>query len=207
MTELIPISDYTEVDSGGYLAEADNRITMSGLPQNVDSYWYYDYGVDNFNAIDLDFFVFVDDSSQAGANSLGVCGFTVSTVNDAAAWGTSDIEVALQARMGLSIASIYLFRGAQVALDSYDGSLDTVYYLTLSRSADSDSVSVLIYSDSARTTLLDTLTVTGYGTGTKYRYHYAASSYNQPSTGRALDGYFDWSESISGVVGNFFIFF
>lgn len=174
---------YTEVDAGAKLTITASRITAANLLRNEDSYVYKDYTAGFFNALDIDFEVFISSASDAG-QGIAVIGLTVSTVNDTTAWGTSDIGV-----LFLAETTIRLIRGNQVAFDnSITLTVNTLYYCTLSRATSSDTVTCTIYSDSGRTSVVDTLSISGYGTGTTYRYLYGLASFNTAETTR-WDGY------------------
>lgn len=174
---------YTEVDAGGKLTVISSKITAANLLRNEDSYVYKDYTAGFFNALDIDFEVFISSVSDAG-QGIAVMGLTVSIVNDTTAWGTSDIGV-----LFLAETTIRLIRGNQVAFDSsITLTVNTLYYCTLARTASSDTVTCTIYSDAGRTSVVDTLSISGYGTGTTYRYLYGLASFNTVEAVR-FDGY------------------
>jgi len=187
-------STYTEVDAGGKITVAENRLTAANLLRNENAYVYKDYGTDHFDALNTNFeFYCAAASVVAGITGMG---FTVSAVGNSYAWGTSDVGVHSYAE-----TTLRLVRGNYVAYDaSVALTVDTLYYCTLSRTAGSDTITCKIY-DSARTSLVDTLSVAGYGTGTKYRYLYGIASHNDTQTER-WDGYFQNLDTGEG--GGFF---
>ena len=58
----------------------------------------------------------------------------------------------------------------------YAIAMNTTYYCKLQRAANSGTVTLKIYSNAARTTLLKTLTETGFSTSRTWRYIYAIRS-------------------------------
>lgn len=178
---------FTEVDGSGVLTVTPSKITGVNVDRDLDAYVSKDKGVDNYNKIDINFELFMDSASVDNTETNGAIALTVSAVGDITNFGTSDIVVISREFSGPN--TIRLWRGNKVAEDTFTMSLDTIYYCTLLRTANSDTVTVEIYSDSDRTTLLDTLSLSGFGTGTKYRYLYGSVNYNTGHTGRDWDGY------------------
>lgn len=178
---------YVEVDGSNRLTVIASRITGVDVDRDIDAYVYKDFDANHFNGINSLFEILQD-----SATLLYGLGFTVGFTNivgDATDWEST----ALSAGWGEALAApnhrINLFRGAYLAADVYGANEDTLYYLTMERSADSDSATLKIYSDAARTNLLDTLTLSGYGTTTKWRYCYGFSSWNAAQSGMDWDGY------------------
>lgn len=175
---------YTEVDPNGKLTVNGLKVTAEGADRDENVYLYNDKGVNHFDALDIDFEIY-----QA-ATSLGDSrgGMAVSnTVATTAGFAATDISVHAR-KDGAGTYWLTLIRGADVAVDSYAATADTLYYCTLSRQAGNDSVNVLIYSDADRETLLDTLTVAGYG-ATKWRYLYGFVNNNNAVGAKDFDGY------------------
>jgi hypothetical protein len=154
------------------------------LDRDEDAYLYKNFGENYFNQIDTDFEGRMNSGNVEIAR--GAFGFTVDTVDDSTGWGSNDIEVVLYKG---SVFYIYLWVGS--SYDYFSGaSEDTTYYFTLQREADSDTVYLYIYSNEARGTLVDTLSMSGVGTNTKFRYFYAITSYNDSASNKEWDGYF-----------------
>ena len=173
---------YTEVDAGGKLTVAAAKITAVNMLRNEDCYVYKDFGVNFFDALDIDFEIFC--SGLAGGDGLGGPGLTVATINDGTVWGAGDVRVEFYTYTTV----IRLIRGAYVVFDASVGlSYSTLYYCTLSRAAGGDTITCTIYSNAARTTVVDTLSVGGFGTS-KYRYLYGIVSLNSGDISR-WDGY------------------
>lgn len=127
------------------------------------------------------------DSATQNDGSTAAMGFA-NLVGDLNDFGTTELGF-LASTGGAGEPRYRLYRGKQTATDTYTGAMDTPYYVTLTRPAGGDTATALIYSDSARTSLLDTLTVSGYGS-TTYRYLYGFTSYDTSTANRDWDGYY-----------------
>lgn len=189
---------YTETDPNSKLTVTEPKVTAANLLRNEDAYVYKDFGSNYFDTLNIQFEMYI--SSATGTNGIGQMGLTVSVINDATGWGTSDIGVRGY-RPTSSTQQIQLFRG-NVASTTSDVSINTLYYCTLSRTAGSDTVILAIYSNPERTIIVDSISLSGYGTA-KYRYLYGISSYNDGNSIR-YDGYFQ-NFNIGG--GDFFSVF
>jgi len=165
---LEDFTTYTEVDEGDDITVTEHKCDVSTMIRNVTSYVRKDYGVDHFGDFEhlLDIYV-----SAGDTNSLGLC------------WSMSNGNNTYQSQSAahdgffiyLNEASGSLIIGlveAGVAEDSYTGSFSTPYYLTVKRVG--TTLTCKIYSDAARTNLLDTLTLIVQTT--KYRYIAAIGS-------------------------------
>lgn len=161
---------YTEVDPADDLTVTASKIDGVQVSRMNDVYVYDDKTANHFNALDIDYEYFNDSNSFMWGAVVGV-GVTQTTVDELNGWVSPDCGMYSDAQVGG--VRIFLIRGFFTASDSVTGlSQDTIYYNTFVRAADSDTVLLEIYSDSGRTSLVDTLSVAGYGTGTKWRYVY-----------------------------------
>lgn len=180
-------STYTEVDPNSKIAVGTRRVTAADVDRDEDVYLYKDFGADYFDGLALSFTLLVNATSTPAGGSAAAGGIALSnTIDDLSGHGTTDINVVIAEET--SGFKIFLERGPGTAVDSYLGSADTVYYCTLTRAAGNDTATLRIYSDSARTILLDTLTVSGYG-ASKWRYCYAFVNWNNGQAGADFDGY------------------
>lgn len=184
------LTTFTEVDTGGVLTvDSADKVSCAAMPRTgSDAYLYKSYGADYFNALNINF------EGRLNSTSDQYCmmymGLSVGTVDDASGWGTEDIQVAMRDEAGSGIY-LYFTRGYGVDVTSEAGlSFDTTYYFTLSRTAGSATVVLKVYSESARTTLLYTLTLTSFNTGTKWRYLYAMANATDGPSGRRATGYY-----------------
>ena len=199
----MPIEDfttYTEVDPNGRLTVTAVKATAVNADRDEDVYLYKDKGVDYFDALDEEFELLISSASL----SSSVAGMALGNVS------TGWIDFAATGLVVFAFYSgaayfIYLRRGEPAeASDFYTGAANTVYYCRLERTAGNDTVTLKIYSDFARTSLLDTLTVGGFGT-TKWRYIYGFTNNKDGNGDDDFDGYVRnldlnelWQESVGG---------
>jgi len=177
----MPVEDYTtytEVDPNNHIFLVGTNHIDATLTREEDAYLYKDRGVDHFQ----DFAHLVDARSPAYISPFGtVLVWGVSNVvDDAYAW-TWGFTVELYAFSSLNYDVRLRTKGgtggwgsAGVA-SSTKFSYGTWVYLKIIRSG--TSLKCEIYSNAARTNLLETLEVT-VGATEAYRYIYACSSWN-----------------------------
>lgn len=171
------LTGYTESDSGSNLTVTANNVTITNMASNTNTYLYKDFGANYFDKIDL-LFVFC--------------------VTGGASWGTGYIgfsnNVSVRGSWSGTYLAIKLFRNntnSKYYLEfntTQEISLSTVYYCRLYRPYGSDKVTLFIYSDAARTTLLYKMEKTGLGT-TKWRYFYPVVNDNSGDSGSKISGY------------------
>jgi len=174
---------FAEVDANSKLTVTTNKATAVNADRDEDVYLYKDEGVDYFDALDIDFEIYLADASLNFAR--GGIAFSVTTVGTLNDFDTKDISVVM---VEDSPPRVELVRGDDTAVDTYNAATNTPYYCTLYRAAGSDSANCTIYSDTTRETALDSLIVAGFGT-TKWRYVYGFINDNQTVAGRDFDGY------------------
>ena len=180
------LTTYTEVDPNNHLSETATRVTASTLNRDETAYLYKDFGVDYFNALDIDFEIIVGAASSTAGGFGGLC--VSNTLDSIDGFSAYDISALAHESASAPNHRIYLYRGAVAAGEAYGINPDTLYYLTLERVSGSSSVQLRIYSDSGRTTLLNTLNIAGFDTATKYRYLMPMNGYNDGGGG-SFDGY------------------
>ena len=174
---------FTEVDANAKLTVTESKALAADVDTDEDVYLYRDMGSDAIDALDVNFEIYIASTSVDGAwGGMAIA----NTVGDHTGFATTDISVMMLAAS--PYPSLYLIRGFLVESDTYTCATNTLYYCTLTRPAGGDIVTLKIYSDSARTTLLDTLTVDGYST-TKYQYIYGFVNYNSTTANQNFDGY------------------
>jgi len=187
---------YTEVDANSKLTVIATKATGFNADSDEDIYLYKDKGADHFDALDIDFALFIE--ADSGVNAY--CGVAITnTIGTIQGFASTDLAVVAQEAAGPAW-SIRLVRGAVVAEDFYTCSSNTLYYCTLSRTAGSDTATVKIYSDAARTSLVDTLSLSGFST-TKYQYIYGFVNRNNSGTGTDFRGYVQYLRIGSGGWG------
>lgn len=193
---LEDFTTYTKVDILGRLTVTTNEVAGTLISRNMEVYLYKDFGAAYFNALDIDFeWEIISSSDKDGTGGIGVS----NVVDDITGFGLTDIAAWITRYDPAGTYWIVLKRGSVAANDTYEISPDTRYYCTLERAASSDDVSLKIYSDEARTNLLDTLMVSGYGTTTKYRYIFGFNNYDAGVGGTHWDGWV-WNMDLHEVV-------
>ncbi len=177
---------FTEADTNNKLTVTALKALGADVDQDEDVLLYRDMGADKINALDVDFEIYLNSTSDTGGRG----GIAISSTANVDMTGLAATDIVVSAWDLGATGRIHLARGNDVAVDNYDaaGVLNTLLYCTLTRVASADTCTVTIYSDAARTTLLDTLTVAGYST-TTYRYIYGFINYNVAGGGTNFDGY------------------
>jgi len=162
---------YTETDPGSDITVTSTKIDCINFDDSQTYNVYKDKGTDHFNALDVDFETYLSSSSTSNAQfGPGFVNTATPATETRANLATTDCWNVIYVS---GTVRIYLIRGAFVANDSYQSlSANTTYYCTYTRTASSDTVTLKIYSDSGRTSLIDTLSVSGFGTSTKWQYMY-----------------------------------
>lgn len=178
------LTTYEEVDLIGVLTVTAPKVEGVDVDADVEAYLYKDFGVDHFDALNTLFEAYVNSTSDNAGTMI--MGFS-DTIDDFTGWEAD--SAAIMSREYSAKYRAFLMRGYGVASDFGDYNLDQLYYWKIVRSAGNDTINAYIYSDAARTVLVDTLTVAGYGTA-KWRYLYAASSHNIATADQNFDGYF-----------------
>lgn len=179
------LTTYTKVDPSGRLSNIGTTVTFADLRRSETAHLYKDYGIDHFNALNIEFETKITSANNSSA-VLVLC--VTNVVGNMGSFASTDISTEIyRTASGIGIV---LVRGNHVAAsDYYYISSNTTYYMRLERTAGSDTVVLKIYSDSNRTNLLATRSVSGFGS-TKYRYLYALGTRTYAA-----------SYAISGVTG------
>lgn len=184
VTSIENLTTYTQVDPFDYIATTTTRCTVSNMTRNVAAYCYCDKGADFFNALGIKFTICL--TGYTGTNPAYVPFALANVVGPRSAFGTTDMYVMFYRTSSVEYR-LRLIRGIYGDEDYYVMTMNTIYYCTLERAAGADTVYLKIYSNPERTSLLDTLSVSGFGT-TKWRYIYAANSLDTTASG-TFSGY------------------
>ena len=179
------LSTHTELDDNTKLTVTDTKATGADVDADESVHLYKDYTADYFDALYVEFELYIASTSEV--NGIGGVGLTETQRNDISAFGATEISCTAR-KTEAAVYKIYLARGPDTATDFYTCSADTPYYCLMERVAGNDTVTVKIYSDAGRTTLLDTLTLAGIST-TKYRYLYGFVNWNTATGDENFDGY------------------
>lgn len=184
---------YTAVDPNNRFTVATNLITVNDLSRDEIAYIYADKGIDFFDGDYehlLDFRVASSSSILSTvhpwmlANELGD-GRSVLDVGKlgAHALELTELGVVMNCTLRESVFEGSIFN------DTFAGSVNTYYYVKIVRDEAVGTFGTLycyIYTDSERTTLVDTLVLTLHEKR-DFRYVYAAASYNFAES-KAYDG-------------------
>jgi hypothetical protein len=175
---------YTEVDAESDFTVTATKALYDTMERDVISYVYKDYGTNYFDNFDINFEIEVTYSQNVGLNGLFAISNTIDTLS-AQITATDGIHV--RAYANSSNMTLYLKDANTGNEDSWvvGGTTIPLRYCRITRVG--TTCTLYIYSDSARTTLVDTLSIT-CETGAK-RYLYALCSYETASTGNDQSGY------------------
>lgn len=178
--------DYIKDDynwSTGYLSISASRVTAVAIEPLSSSLLYQDYGKDCFDGFVINFDIKFTSATSASTDwdDGYMCLFSLanrhSSFNPYYFSTLTDPCVIFEAHWASPPGSPSQVRitlcKESTSGSSYIISIGTIYYCTISRTAGSGTVTLRIYSDAARTTLLSTLTETGFSTTKKWRFIYA----------------------------------
>ncbi len=195
-----------EVDPNNRLTPRATGVDIVGLTRNEDAHLYWDKTVGHFSG---DYEHLFECQIDSGADSGG----------GAAPWGLSnDIDdlnglVAnskdahfawIFNNVGTYTIDLYEFIGGTVYSDRFTGAADTHYYCKSRRDETGGTLQLFIYSDSARTILLDTLVVSLHE-NEDFRYVWAVNSGNISAIA-AMDDFsqnLDLQEAVEAVAQRF----
>lgn len=172
------LTTFTELDPASKIVVTATRVTCTDLTGvDASSAVTKDYGANYFDALSVGFIGAVTghDVGSGQYNSV-IFSTNTSTNGYIGADGTDVIVTANDDGGGAgTLVRLSLMRGSFAAYDNVDGlAIGSVFYFVLARTAGGDTVTLYIYSDSAYTTLVDTLVTTGHST-IKWRYLKALS--------------------------------
>lgn len=175
------LTTYTETDPNSRITVTSARSSWASLTKNEDAFVYKDKGVAHFSG-DYEHLVtaYLD---ACDLNSLVLCWALTNLVDDLRGiddGGGDEHCVGLRSpSSGNYEVKLYELYSGSLAGDAYVCSLDTAYYLKIKRDEGTGANGTLycyIYSDSARTNLLDTLTL-ALNEKEDFRYIYVTQTY------------------------------
>ncbi len=182
-------------DPNSRVTETDSRVTWASMTRDETAYYADDKGVDFFdgdfihlltiNTTNINYTDILLGVHWAVSNTLG----SWQGVRDA-----SGDELYLSVAEGSGGVAIQLTEidGGSITTNSAAYVVGTILYLKIVRDESVGTYGTLycyIYSDSARTTLVDTLTVTLHTSKKDFRYIYAFQSYGVPTNTGDISGY------------------
>jgi hypothetical protein len=183
LDKLDPTQDLTtwvEVDEDGDFAVAADEITVSTLTEDCVSYVYLDKGPGYFSGDFEHLFYFEEYYEDDGAVGIWMVATTVGTVFQA------DSEHGCLYLQIDSYSHVMMLKEPYAGSDTSSYSTSTRYWMTVKRDEAVGTYGTLYvykYSDAARTTLLDTLTV-ALAAKDDFRYIYAVASLGTAQTDR-----------------------
>jgi len=198
-------STYTELDGNSRITVTESRVTVAALSGAEDAWVYKDMTAGYF---DGDFTHLLTVCMTAGTTDGRVRFWALTnTVDDiaaivAASGSTLDISFSKEAATQSLVLNEYDSGSAHSS--SYNISLNTVYYLKIVRDEAASPQGTLycyVYSDSGRSTLLDTLAVTLTTSKKDFRYLFVALTSNTGHAGRTISGYCENLDLIGGSSG------
>ncbi len=196
---LEDFTTYTEVDPNGRYAVAANQITVTNLNRDDNAFVYSDKGAGHFGTT---FVHNVDGRMDSGTSTnggIGVFWDVSNTVADAQTVLNGSGQIILVRLYWFTTRRILIQNGEPSASDQWIGVvLGTWYYCTAERTGDT-TFEFRIYSDSGRTTLIDTLTLS-ITVGRAYRYVMGANSFDTNQNTRLFNGAFanlDLNEAVN----------
>ena len=174
------------VDDGtpghGYLTITSSRVTAVSIKSTTVALLFQDYGKDCFNGFSINFDIkmstIVNLLDWAGGAEL--CLFSLANrharYDEYPSSSKPDPCVTFYAAFDDSgdFASLWIYLSKENTNGTgYQVSRGTVYYCTISRLDNGATVTLKIYSNAARTTLLATLTESGFAASARWRFIYA----------------------------------
>jgi hypothetical protein len=187
------LTTYTEVSGAGAITVSTSAATFNTMRRDDVAYVYKDFGLNYFADFNIDFEAKIDATDTQGNTAICAVSNTIGTFGD---MQTANDGIVVWA---YSSASDLRFYVSDYNLDNSDfytdgGTSSNLLYMTFIRNGSTSTLD--IYSDSGRTSLIDSLSITSE-TGDK-RYFYALAS---------RDGGTFPSDTISGYTQNFEIQF
>jgi hypothetical protein len=201
---------YTEVDPGGNFTVTAPKIVTTLLPRDVDAYVYDDKGVGHF---DGNFDHLVDSKVVSGPTNYTMHFWHLANVVDD--WwgqfaGNKDFLGLYWVTTASSIRLIECDGGTLYTDSSLALSFNTYYYFIISRDESIGTYGQLkceIFSDIARTVLVETLTVALHSSKKDFQYIYGAISLNNATTGVVSGESENLDLQEGGVISGFPFFF
>lgn len=217
ITPVDPVQDfttYTEVDASAVLTQTTARATATVLSRNTTAYLYYDFGAGHFSG-DVEF-VFTSQITAVPAPAAGRLGGVIgmvalcNTLGDVITWRGSlpAIHCFMYNSTDAGTAQQYYLEEGNSGGTYVDNSINLtslgIYYPRFERDESVGTYGTIylyIYSDSGRTTLVDTLSLTLHTA--KYDFRYLETTFSADDNlgvNRTLSGYVEDLDLQDGVV-------
>jgi len=165
-------NDYTEVDSAGDITLNSTECVVSTMQRNAVSYVYRDFGAGYFSDVNHyihDNFIGCNDTGRGGVWNL------VNTPRTQDQQTTDGLGIIIfnYRKSGDHKYALYFRDYSDMDTDTYENLIPFNVYLTINRTGTVGTV--YIYSDPARLTLIDTLSIPAID-NTAFRYIMVATS-------------------------------
>ena len=193
--KLENFTTFTEVDEDGDYTITSTKIDISSLRGDAVSYVYKDMGANFFSG---DFThkleVFVNSGSSDGQSTkLWAVSNDIGTYSSLTTGSKSFLALRADREGTQSLIRIIEVDSGTAYTDQWiGGDDDTLYYLTITRDEATGTYGTIycyIYSDSGRTTLVDTLSVALHTSKKDFRYIYGAMSRGTTGESDYFTGY------------------
>lgn len=179
---------YTETDPNGRITVSSSRITWAGLTRNEDAYVYDDKGVNHFDGDFEHLLTFFQDTGWDN-NAVVVTWAIANDIDDYK--GLIDnlkdsLTLYNQPSVVVNRLNLVELDGGTTYTDQFSVSRTATWLLYLKIKRDESvgsfgQIQCFIYSDSGRTNLLDTLSLTLHTSKKDFRYIYGVQSFNTAS--------------------------
>jgi hypothetical protein len=192
---------YTENDPLGVVTITASKVSWTNMTRNDDFYTYKDYGANHFDG-DFEHLCTIYDDNQPSGVSQGLWMVSTITGNLKAIYDASGGCLNFKFYNGPT-AELQELRGGSWTTDSGNVSIDTLYYPKIKRDeavGANGTLYAYVYTDSSRTNLHDTLSIS-LTAKTDFRYLQVAWSYDDnygPTGGVAYVENLDLQEVVAG---------
>lgn len=205
----MPVQDFTtyaETDPNSRITVTATKVTGASLDQVEIAHVSKDFGAGYFAGdFEHNFEIKLTGTTGSSAILVATVADTLGTENTLDVAGSG---IALFSRFGAtSFLREYDSGAINASVVEFTFVTDTLYYCTLIRDESIGSFgqySLEIYSDSARTTLLETLTVNQNTSKKDLRYAYGLQSREEGTAGKAWSGFIENLEFIATAGDMFF---
>jgi antitoxin component YwqK of YwqJK toxin-antitoxin module len=164
------------------LSITTSRATALAIDSSCSSYVFKDYEKDFFDGFEIQFDVRITsitpfDDWWGGYTYISAWSLSNKHADLLAGIGENDPSVMYEVEwddLGNIVAlKLHLTKAMDLSASGLAVSVGTTYYCTVTRSDGSSTITLRIYADAARTSLLSTQSITTYSSTTKWRFIYA----------------------------------
>jgi hypothetical protein len=191
---LEDFTTYTEVDPNNHLSKTASQLTIASLSRGENAYLYKDKGINHFGG-NFDFLVDIKITSDAYYNDAFFLVLANAINETYALWAANESMLGIECYHN----DIYLIeKDGSSGYDTYASrktlAKNTTYYLKFKRDESVGTYGTLylyVYTDPARTILVNTQSIALHGSKKDFRYIYAVDSGNDANTTLTVSGYIE----------------